>query len=230
MCVVRLPHAADTDGKPKVLHRYRRNAPKKAPCPHRPHQRLKEQAKFIYQHRHLIVRRPETLTAQEQKNLTQMMHDAPSLGVVRSFVLEVYQLFERAQTEATAWRRHAAVLGQASYAAVPELAAALKLLAAAQLTKMIAFLRSRVGQRVRTNNHVERMNRVLRLYEKTRYKWRSARTKVRFVWLLVERRWGASARAWTRRQPGGAGKATRGDPQRQPSSPDPSTGEQRRIA
>jgi hypothetical protein len=34
MCVVRLPHAADTDGKPKVLHRYRRNAPKKAPCPH----------------------------------------------------------------------------------------------------------------------------------------------------------------------------------------------------
>src|SRR6266699_451379 len=36
MTVVPLPHAADTptDPRPKVLHAYRRNAPKKAPCPH----------------------------------------------------------------------------------------------------------------------------------------------------------------------------------------------------
>ncbi len=70
------------------------------------------------------------------------------------------------------------------------------MLTAEQYTKMIAYLRSPVGSRVRTNNHVERMNRVLRLYEKSRYKWRQARSKVRFVWLLVERRWGQKVRVW----------------------------------
>jgi hypothetical protein len=36
MTVVRLPQASDThpDPRPKVLHAYRRNAPKRAPCPH----------------------------------------------------------------------------------------------------------------------------------------------------------------------------------------------------
>jgi len=36
MTVVRLPHASDShpDPRPKVLHVHRRNAPKKAPCPH----------------------------------------------------------------------------------------------------------------------------------------------------------------------------------------------------
>jgi hypothetical protein len=70
------------------------------------------------------------------------------------------------------------------------------MLAAARFAKMLAFLRSPVGSRVRTNNHVERMNRVLRLYEKSRYKWRTARTKVRCVWLIVERRWGDRVRVW----------------------------------
>jgi len=130
--------------------------------------------------------------------------------VVRAFVLEVYRLFEGGQTEATAWRRHAALLGNAAYALVPELAVAMKMLEPEKFTKMIAFLRSRVGQRLRTNNHVERMNRVLRLYEKTRYKWRSARTKVRFVWLLVDRRWGVKARSGGQQQGAGAGKAARG--------------------
>ena len=95
---------------------------------------------------------------------------------------------------------------------VPELATALKMLEPEKFTKMIAFLRSGVGQRVRTNNHVERMNRWLRLYEKTRYKWRSARTKVRFVWLLVDRRWGAQARTWANQHGGGGGRQLKQKP------------------
>jgi hypothetical protein len=170
---------------------------------------LRDKADFVYKHRHLIVKRPEKLTAQQSKELVQLLEDAPALRPLREFVIEVYQLFERGQTEATAWRRHAALLGNAVYAVVPELATAMKQLEPGKFTKMIAFLRSRVGQRVRTNNHVERMNRVLRLYEKTRYKWRSARTKVRFVWLLVERRWGRLARAWAKQPGGGAGKTPR---------------------
>ena len=159
-----------------------------------------------------------------------MLEDAPSLRVVQAFVAEVYRLFERGQTEETAWRRREALLSNAAYALLPELAAAMKMLEPEKFTKMIAFLRSRVGQRVRTNNHAERMNRVLRGYEKTRYKWRQARTKVRFVWLLVDRRWGIKARAWAKQHGGGAGKATREGSPSHPSADDSSQGEQRRIA
>jgi transposase len=191
---------------------------------------LRDKADFVYKHRYLIVKRPEKLTAQQQKDLVQMLADAPSLRPLQAFVAEVYRLFERSQTEATAWRRHAALVGNGAYALVAELATALQLLAAEKFTKMIAFLRSRVGQRVRTNNHVERMNRVLRLYEKTRYKWRSARTKVRFVWLLVDRRWGAMARTWAKQPGGGAGKATREESQPNLSTTDAAQGEQQRAA
>jgi hypothetical protein len=144
----------------------------------------------------LIVKRREHLTAGEQKALAQLFAYAPELRVLRTFVDELYGLFERSQTEATAWWRHAALLSQPAYAAIPELAQALAMLTTEQYRKMIAFLWSPVGCRVRTNNHVERMNRVLRLYEKSRYKWRQARSKVRFVWLLVERRWGQQVQEW----------------------------------
>ncbi len=181
----------------------RRGRPKKGSKARRQRVRLRDQAKFVYQRRHLIVKRRDRLTAAEKRDLAKLLLVAPSLGVLREFVDEMHRLFERGQTEATAWRRHAALLGRAAYAGVPELAKALALLAAEKFAKMIAFLRSPVGSRVRTNNHVERMNRVLRLYEKSRYKWRRARTKVRFVWLLVDRRWGLRVRMWA--EGGGVG-------------------------
>jgi hypothetical protein len=204
--------------------------PKRGTARHRRQRKRKDKADFVYKHRYLIVTRLEKMTAWQRKDLAQMLEDAPCLRVVRTFVTEVYQLFERGQTEATAWRRQAALVGHAAYALVPELAAALKLLAAEKFTKMIAFLRSRVSQRVRTNNHVERMNRVLRLYEKTRYKWRCARTKVRFVWLLVERRWGVKARDWTKQHGGGAGKATVDKLPSNATANEPHEVEQRRVA
>jgi len=48
-------------------------------------------------------------------------------------------------------------------------------------------------RRVRTNNHVERTNRLIRFLEKVRYKWRRRRTLVRFVVLTLDRIWSA----WT---------------------------------
>jgi hypothetical protein len=204
--------------------------PKKGSARQRRQRKLQDKAQFVYKHRYLIVKRPEKRTAQEQKDLAQMLEDAPSLRLVCAFVAEVYRLFERGQTEATAWRRHAALVGNAAYALLPELAAAVQLLAPEKFAKMIAFLRSPVGERVRTNNHVERMNRVLRGYEKTRYKWRKARTKVRFVWLLVDRRWGVKARAWAKQRGGGAGKAARGKPPSNPAANESYEGEQQRVA
>ena len=55
--------------------------------------------------------------------------------------------------------------------------------------KMVAFLKSPACHRVRTNNHVERVNRKLRYEEKARYRWRSRRTTVRFLVLLLDRCW-----------------------------------------
>lgn len=177
--------------------RKRRRGPQpKGAKARRPQTRLRDQAKFVYKRRHLIVKRRDRLTATEKKDLATLLQVLPDLAVLRAFVDEMHQLFERGQTEATAWRRQAALRGRTAYAAVPELAKALEMLAAEKFTKMIAFLRSPVGSRVRTNNHVERMNRLLRLYEKSRYKWRAARTKVRFVWLLVDRHWGQRVRVW----------------------------------
>jgi Transposase len=182
-----------------------RGRPKRGSKRRRRQERLRDQAKLVYQRRHLIVKRRDRLTAAEEADLAKVLQVAPGLGVLREFVDDMHRLFERGQTEATAWRRQAALQGQAAYAAVPELTRALAMLVAAKFVKMIAFLRSPVGRRVRTNNHVERMNRVLRLYEKSRYKWRAARTKVRFVWLLVDRRWGQRVREWA--AGGGAGGA-----------------------
>jgi Transposase, Mutator family len=85
---------------------------------------------------------------------------------------------------------------EALFQAVPELAGALAHLTAAKFAKMVAFLRSPVGTRVRTNNHVERMNRRWRHYEKVRYRWPQARAVVRFVVLVVARLWRS------RREPG----------------------------
>jgi hypothetical protein len=53
----------------------------------------------------------------------------------------------------------------------------------------MAYLNNPISQRVRTNNHVERTNRMFRLLEKVRYKWRSRKTLVRFVVLTLDDVW-----------------------------------------
>ena len=70
------------------------------------------------------------------------------------------------------------------------MAAAIGMLAAEKFAKMIAVLKSPACRRVRTNNHVERVNRKLRHQEKVRYKWRKRRRIVRFLVLLLDRWWG----------------------------------------
>ena len=55
--------------------------------------------------------------------------------------------------------------------------------------KIMAYLNNPVSQRVRTNNHVERTNRMVRFWEKVRYKWRRRKTLVRFVVLRLDDIW-----------------------------------------
>jgi len=146
---------------------------------------VKEKAAFVFKRRFLVVKRPENLTEQEKKELGLMFEYLPDLRVLRGFCLDVYQLFSGEQVARLARRRRTLLLKKAEYQGVPELEQAMGLLQQGKFDKMIAFLDSPVGQRVRTNNHVERANRSIRFDEKVRYKFRSERSLDRFLRLRL---------------------------------------------
>jgi len=147
----------------------------------------KEQAHFIWKQRHLLVTRPENLDGRQRHRLGKMFGYLPALRTLRRFVLQVYRLFDAKQTPHQARCRRAALVKIPEFLADPDLAQALGMLTPAKFDKMIAYLHSPAGQRVRTNNHVERVNRRLRYFEKVRYKWRQRRTIVRFIVLAIDR-------------------------------------------
>jgi hypothetical protein len=68
-----------------------------------------------------------------------------------------------------------------------------------EFRKLMAYLKNPVHRRVRTNNHVERTNRMFRFLEEVRYQWRRRRTPVRFVVLTSDGMWKEWAPAGTRR-------------------------------
>jgi len=155
---------------------------------------LQEKSKFVFKHRHLIVKRRENLSEQEKKNLQTMLEYLPALRSLRKFADKLHRLFEPKQSEHQAWCRWQALQGNAEFKAVPELVDALESLEKRKFAKMIAFLRgpARRRRQVRTNNHVERCNRKLRYCEKIRYKWRRRRTLVRYIVLALDRWWKAA--------------------------------------
>lgn len=152
---------------------------------------LQEKSKFVFKHRHLIVKRRENLSAPEKEHLKTTLEYLPALRSLRKFADKLHRLFEPEQSEHQAWCRWHALQARVEFQAIPELAAALKSLEEKRFTKMIAFLRGPARRRrlTRTNNHVERCNRKLRYCEKVRYKWRRRRTLVRYIVLALDRWW-----------------------------------------
>lgn len=175
----------------------RRGRPKKS-ARRRPGATLADKANFVFKHRYLIVTGQERLDDRRRADLQTMFQHLPALRTLRTFAIKARQLFDPGQSSHQAYCRRAALLRQEALAAVPELAAAMKTLEGDKFDKMIAFLRSPAakiaarGSRrsgrpaVRTNNHVERTNRKLRLFEKARYKWRRRRSIVRFILLAID--------------------------------------------
>jgi Transposase len=147
----------------------------------------KEKAAYVFKHRFLVVKRAENLTAREWEQRQQMLEYLPELAVLCRFCAEVYQLFDPEQLARVARRRRTLLEKKGEYQAVPELEEALGLLKKAKFDQMVVFLESPEGQRVKTNNHVERANRQLRFQEKVRYKWRSERSLNRFLRLRLGR-------------------------------------------
>ena len=154
---------------------------------------VKEKAHFVFRHRHLIVKRRENLTDSERDDLTRMLEYLPELATQRRFADRIYWLFDTPKDAQQAGCRRAAIVRDPTFRAVPELVKALEQLDGEKFAKLMAYLKNPISRRVRTNNHVERANRMFRFFEKMRYKWRRPRTLVRFVVLALDAIW----RGWT---------------------------------
>jgi transposase len=147
----------------------------------------KEKAAFVFKRRHLVVKRAESLSEREREDLKRMFGCLPELKVLWKFSQDIYKVWETEQSRRVALWRWARLKNDPEYQAVPELAEALEGLGKGKLEKTLAFLGQPSGERQKTNNHVERMNRKLRFDEKVRYKWRRRKSIVRWVLLRISR-------------------------------------------
>jgi hypothetical protein len=183
----------------------------------------KDKAAFVFRHRHLVVKRTEVLSRPEWDDLNRMFDYLPELQVLWRFACDARALFAPGQTPQWAWRRRAALLREAAYQEVPELVRAMGLLCEEKFAKAVAFVYSPAGQKVRTNNHVERANRRLRFAEKVRYKWRRRRWVVRYVVLALDRWWQQAGRAAGAAAPAAAARSNAASPGggRKNGSPEP---------
>jgi hypothetical protein len=179
---------------------------------------VKEKAHFVFKRRHLIVKRREKLTPREREDLTRMLEYLPELATLRRFADRIYWLFDTPKDAQQAGCRRAVLVRDPSFQSVPELAKALEQLEGGKFAKLMAYLKNPVSRRVRTNNHVERTNRMFRLFEKVRYKWRRRRTLVRFVVLTLDATWNqwtpAGAKGPELTRPHGSGVTQDQDSQR----------------
>ncbi len=120
-----------------------------------------------------------------------MLEYLPELATLRRFANPIYWLFDTPKDFHQASCRWAAILRAPVFQLVPELVKAMEQLDDEKFPKLMAFLNNPLCQRVRTNNHVERTNRMFRFLEKVRYKWRRRRTLVQFVVLTLDEVWSA---------------------------------------
>jgi hypothetical protein len=134
----------------------------------------KEQAAFIWDHQYLIVRKEEDRSEQDKQDLALLLQIAPTLKLFREFNQQFYRLFARGITKQCARYRRMRLVNNRQYQTNAFLAKALKKLSPDKFDKMIVFLGWENGER--TNNHVERNNRVFCMMQKTRYKRRKAHT------------------------------------------------------
>jgi len=160
---------------------------------------VKQKAHFVFKHRHLIVKRRESLTELEQTDLKSMLECQPELATLRRFADRIYWVFDASKDYHQASCRRSVVVRDSAFQSVPELVKALEQLNPEKFPKLMAYLNHPVSRRVRTNNHVERTNRLFRFLEKVRYKWRRRRTLVRFVVMTLDGVWKKWAAAETER-------------------------------
>jgi hypothetical protein len=150
--------------------------------------RLKEQraqADKLFRRRHLLVTKRSNIKPEDRPILEELLELSPTLGILRSFVDDLHQLFSLRRSEKQAWKIWRRMRRNRSYLSNDHLCQALNVLNKANMIKLLTYLNcpASIRSKVRTNNHVERCNRVLRYLEKVRYKWRRRKTIVRHILL-----------------------------------------------
>jgi hypothetical protein len=163
----------------------------------------KERSAFVFRHRHLIVKRRGNFKPGDREDLGRMLSYLPELAVLRYFVDQIHWLFDTPKDYHQASCRRSVIVRDVAFQALPELVKALEQLSPEKFPKIMAYLNNPVSRRIRTNNHVERTNRMIRFLEKVRYKWRRRKTLVRFVVLRLDWIWShwAAARARKAKSP-----------------------------
>jgi hypothetical protein len=153
-----------------------------------------------------MVKRTVKLTKADWDNLVRMFQYLPELRLLWHFSRDLYRLLDDSKSLRVARWRYTLLCQDAKYQGVRELVEALDLLAGPKLAKAMAFVRQPAECQVRTNKHVERLNRRLRFAEKVRYRWRKRKWVVRWVVLLLDVYWqeaaAAAAASYGTKQPG----------------------------
>lgn len=153
--------------------------------------KLKEQraqADKLFRRRHLLVTKKSNIKTEDLSTLDELLNLSPTLGTLRSFVDDLHELFAVRRSTKQAWRIWRRMRRNQTYLNNSHLSKALEILNKDNMMKLLTYLDrpTSLRSKVRTNNHVERCNRVLRYLEKVRYKWRRRRTIVRHILLQFQ--------------------------------------------
>ena len=164
----------------------------------RPRKRLRAQvekrkaarakADRLYRRRHLLVTKKSNLTREDRALLEELLSLSPTLRTLRSFVDDLHELFAIRRSKSQAWKIWRRMKRNQAYMNNAHLRKALEILSRANVNKLLMYLDHppAIRRQARTNNHVERCNRMLRYLEKVRYKWRRRRTIVRHILLQFQ--------------------------------------------
>jgi transposase-like protein len=173
---------------PRKSRKGKRGRPSKAQAKARTRaKQQQDRSTFVWEHRYLVVTAPETMKEQDWIDLAMMMRYVPGLRQLRQFALQVRAVLDPKIGRGRAWSRFRKLQGHKRYQNDADLRRALNKLRREKFSKVISYLNWNHATKIRTNNHVERMNRSIRLKEKVRYGWRKRRSVVRFIVLSLDR-------------------------------------------
>lgn len=152
--------------------------------------RKEQQAKAdkLFRRRHLLVTKKSNIKPQDLSTLDELLSLSPTLRALRSFVDDLHELFAVRHSKDQAWKIWRRMRRKQAYLNNEHLRKALEILSKSNMNKLLRYLDhpTAIRSKVRTNNHVERCNRMLRYLEKVRYKWRRRRTIVRHILLQFQ--------------------------------------------
>ena len=150
------------------------------PAPWSNWEQVRQIREALQEHRFLLLRRPENLTAEEQGWVTDLLNSpvGPALKAVHSFLLDWYQLWrdetgcrrlrEDAQARYETWRTHPV------YHAIPKLRQVQDRMTVAKFESLSQFLRHPDWQT--TNNGAERRGRTFRHHQAPHFNLRTPQT------------------------------------------------------